>query len=298
MEEVKKRHYFIKEIAELTGLSEQLIRKWESRHKIIRPERLDNGYRVYTAVDLLTLKELKALRDDGLSMKDAIKTIITTRRASEIEHKFDHVEKSPYVEQLVDKGAVYDEQGLTFLLNQANHQYGLDKFLQNTVQPFLIQIGELWESSEWDESQETISSLVVKDFLTQINRSFSNNLEAPHALGFCLPDEHHEIPLQIILLQMEMRGWRTTRIGASPKFSAIETLIKHMQPKKVVFSATTSFPFQINDNLLEKLDVIAAENPHISFYIGGKGVWDYTQIVKPKHMTISYSINDIVEKFI
>lgn len=294
----KKQTYFIKEVAELTGLSEQLIRKWESRHQIIQPERLDNGYRIYTTNDLLTLKELKTLRDEGHSMKEAIKIIAATKSSSDLKAKLSLVEPSTYVAQLVDRGTVYDEDGLMLLLNQANHLYGLDAFLANTVQPFLIKIGELWEASTWDESQETVSSLVVKDFLTQISRNFANDAEAPHAIGFCLPDEHHEIPLQILLLQMEMRGWRTTRIGSSPKFSAIETLIDHMQPKKVVLSASTSLPFQKHDNLLEDLDLLAKNNPHIDFYIGGKGVWDYTQIVKPQYMTISYSINDIVEEFI
>lgn len=294
MGEFKGKYYFIKEVAELTGLSEQLIRKWESRHQIIQPKRLDNGYRVYTTNDLLTLKELKTLRDEGHSIKEAIKIIADTKKNTELEYKLNDIEPSIYVEKLVERGAVYDENGLMLLLKQANHQYGLDIFLQNTVQPFLLKIGYLWENSTWDESQETISSMVVKDFLTHINRNFTNNPDAPHALGFCLPDEHHEIPLQMLLLQMEMRGWRTTRIGSSPKFSAIETLIDHMQPQKVLFSAITVIPFQKHENLLAELDLLAKKNPHISFYIGGKGAWDYTEIVKPNYMTISYTIDDII----
>lgn len=294
MEEFKKDYFFIKEVAELTGISEQLIRKWESRHQIIQPRRLNNGYRIYTAEDLLILKELKILREKGYSMKNAIKTIAASKQSAKIQHKLNNKATSIYVEKLVERGTVYDEDGLLFLLNQANQRYGLDVFLQNTIQPFLEKIGALWETKAWDESQETVSSLVVKDFLSHINRNFNNDTDAPHALGFCLPYELHEIPLQIILLQMEMRGWRTTRIGASPKFSAIETLIDHMQPQKVLLSATTTIPFQKHEGLLEELDLLAKNNPHIAFYIGGKGVWDYTQIVKPKHMTISFTIKDII----
>lgn len=88
----------------------------------------------------------------------------------------------------------------------ANHQFGLDLFLKNTVQPFLEAIGDLWEKDIWNESQETVTSLVVKDFLTQISRSFESTNNDQHVLGFCLPDGFYEIPLQMLLLQMKIKG--------------------------------------------------------------------------------------------
>ncbi|MDQ0220595.1 MerR family transcriptional regulator [Peribacillus cavernae] len=293
MEELQEKRFYIKEIADLTGLSEQLIRKWENRYHIVQPERLDNGYRVYTFDDLLTLKELKKFRDQGKSMKLAIQATVAKQGTTGLIDKLNQVEKSPNVEKMVEKGTVYDEDGLMFLLRQSHYQYGLDLFLQNTVRPFLEEVGDLWEKGEWDESQETVSSLVVKDFLTQVSRNFNFNLKAPHALGFCLPDELHEIPLQILLLQMKMKGWRTTRIGASPKFSTIERLIKYMQPQKVLFSASTVIPFQQNEYLLEKLDQLAKKYAHILFHIGGEGIWDYTKVVKPTYMHVSFSVEDI-----
>lgn len=294
MKELVKEYYYIKEVANLTGLSEQLIRKWESRYQIVQPNRLDNGYRIYTYEDLLTLKSLKELRDKNYSIKDAINIVAEKKRLAEKKHVVNQVDASPYVPKLIQAGTIYDEEELMLLLKQANQQYGLDLFLQNTVQPFLKKIGELWKSKEWDESQETISSLVVRDNLTQIGRSFTNDIDAPHVLGLCLPNEHHEIPLQILLLQLKMRGWRTTRVGASPKFSSIEQLIKHTKPEKVLLSGSTITPFQKDPDLLDKLDDLAKEYPEISFYIGGKGVWKYTDVVKPKHIKISFTINDIL----
>ncbi len=291
MEELQGRYYYIKEVAGLTGLSEQLIRKWENRYHVIQPQRLDNGYRLYTFDDLSTLKELKALRDQGKSMKQAIHSVVAEKSST---YTLRSVEKSPNVEKMIEKGTIYDEKGLEFLLQQSHHQYGLDLFLQNTVQPFLEEIGGLWENGEWDESQETVSSLVVKDFLTQIGRNFNHNLEAPHAVGFCLPGELHEIPLQILLLQLQVKGWRTTRVGASPKFSSIERLIEHMRPQKVLFSASTGIPFQQDENLLEKLDQLAERYMYTSFYIGGRGVYNYKSIVNLKHMDISFTIEDII----
>src|SRR5699024_12257896 len=122
---------------------------------------------------------------------------------------------------IINAWTIYDEEQLMTLLNHPNQQYGLYLFLKNTVQPFLKEIGRLWQGKAWDESQETISSLVVRDFLPHIDRSFYNNIDDPLILGFCLPNENHELPLRILLLQLEIRGWRTIRIAASPKFSSI-----------------------------------------------------------------------------
>lgn len=91
------------------------------------------------------------------------------------------------------------------------------------------------------------------------------------------------------------RGWKTTRIDAPLKFSDIEMLIKRMQPQKVLLSATTVIPFQKDNQLMERLDQIAEDYPHISFHIGGKGAWAYSKIVKPKNIEIAYTIDDVIQ---
>lgn len=294
MTNLSESFYYIKDTAKITGISEQLIRQWETRYQIIKPQRLPNGYRVYSPNDLLVLKELKDLRSKGFSIKQAIQEVLIRQKSFIENRQMEQENISPYVEQLIKKGAIYDEDGLMYLLNKSNHEYGLDLFLINTVLPFLRKIGDLWGNNTWDESQEMISSLVIKDFLTQLSRNFNNGLQAPLALGFCLPHEQHEIPLQIILLQMKMKGWRTIRIGASPKLTAIEKLIQYMNPQKVLLSAITTLPFELNDNLLEQLDQMAARYPETTFYIGGQGVLAYTKIVKPKNIIISSTIEGIL----
>ena len=290
----KDSKLYIKDIAKMTGLSEQLIRKWEDRYQIIKPERMDNGYRVYSQEDAATLVELKKLRDQNVSIRNAVQMILEKKSMKEIKGRLPQAEPSPYVGLLLDKGAVYDEEGIIYLLKQAHHQYGLELFIQNTVRPFLEEVGTLWGTGEWDESQESVSSLAVKDYLTEIDRHFLVKEDAPHALGFCLPGELHDIPLQMILLQMKMKGWRTTRIAASPKFTAIEKLINHLQPEKVLLSASTLIPFQESKELLQNLDLIAEKYAEIGFYIGGHGAWEYTNIVKPNHLRIAFHADEVI----
>ena len=50
---------YTKDISKITGLSEQLIQKWENRYQILNPKKLANGYQVYSQEDVVTLLELK-----------------------------------------------------------------------------------------------------------------------------------------------------------------------------------------------------------------------------------------------
>lgn len=64
--------YSIQQISELTGLSKQLIRKWEDRYQIIQPQRLANGYRVYTHNELQVLTTINELINTGFSVSQAV----------------------------------------------------------------------------------------------------------------------------------------------------------------------------------------------------------------------------------
>ena len=63
--------FAIQQVADMTGLSKQVIRKWEERYGIIQPKRLENGYRIYSQQDVKTLLKIKLLSEQGHSLKQA-----------------------------------------------------------------------------------------------------------------------------------------------------------------------------------------------------------------------------------
>lgn len=290
MKSNQEQGLLVKEVSEMTGLSRQVIRKWEDRYGIICPRRHENGYRLYTYEDVGTLKKICILKDKGHSLKEALDTL----RSQQTPKVIPKEPLSEYVLELLEKGANYDEAGLLLLLKQAHHRYGLENFLSNTIQPLMLEIGELWASGEWDESQETITSLVIRDFLVQIRRNFDLAEGAPIVLGSCLPEETHEIPLHIILLQAMMHGWQTIAAGPSPKLSSIEYLVQRLKPEKLLLSATTTIPFEQDPLLFEKLEGIAERNESTEIFIGGQGVFNHEIFLAPKRIRIAYSMDDVL----
>ncbi|WP_391205198.1 MerR family transcriptional regulator [Psychrobacillus sp. L4] len=292
-------HYNIQQVADVTGLSKQVIRKWEERYELVQPDRLANGYRTYSEKDVNILLRVKTLSEQGYSIKQAV--VLVKEEKETFEDQFKAISSEPYGEfndyvfQLLEKGSYCNEIELNLILQQGYHHFGLDKFLTAVVIPFLQEVGKRWEKGEWDEYQESVCSQVVRDFLVQIRRNYQYREDAPLIIGACLPSEHHEVPMHILLLQFMMRGWKAILIGASPAPGSIEALVKKLKPKIVLLSATTKLPFEIEPNLLTRLDQFAAENGEINFYIGGAGSLSYLEKHRLNTIRVANSIEEVLD---
>ncbi|WP_066389856.1 MerR family transcriptional regulator [Neobacillus mesonae] len=291
--------FAIQQVADMTGLSKQVIRKWEERYGIIQPKRLENGYRIYSQQDVKTLLKIKLLSEQGHSLKQAAHLVKVFAEDPEVPIQKgkspDYEQWNEYVFQLLEKGKHCDEIELNFILKQAYHHVGLERFLTDIVVPFLKEVGRKWETQEWDEYQESVSSLVVRDFLVQIRRNYQYRENAPFVLGACLPYEHHEVPLHLILLRFMMKGWKTQLIGASPAPGAIESLVGKLKPDVVLLSATATIPFETDPKLLRRLDQFAEKQKDIAFYLGGQGAVSNLSGYKPRAITVTNSIEDILK---
>ncbi|WNF38477.1 MerR family transcriptional regulator [Bacillaceae bacterium IKA-2] len=292
--------YSIKQASQLTGLSKQLIRKWEERYQLVKPIRLDNGYRCYSENDIKTLLNTKYLVEEGHSIKRAASLVEKTELNKDIQipTKIRPVKKpqirNEIVLNLLREGTECNDLGMNMILQDAYYQNGLANFLQYVVLPFLTEVGGRWERGEWGEYQESLSSLVVRDYLVQLRRNFPVKSQAPTLLGACLPYEQHDIPLLINLLQTMLKGWNTILLGASPAPGAIEAMIKKLKPEKVMLSIITSFPFEKNPLVLSKLDQFASKS-QTKFYLGGSGVAHIPSDTKLQFIQVAHSLEDILD---
>ena len=59
MDNIEKKYYKIREVAELTGMAPSALRYWETKFSIIKPKRNDKGSRFYTPDDVEKKRGLK-----------------------------------------------------------------------------------------------------------------------------------------------------------------------------------------------------------------------------------------------
>lgn len=293
--------YFIQQVSDMSGLSKQVIRKWEERYQLVQPKRLENGYRVYSDADINALLSVKSLSGQGHAIKQAVKLTkersVTEDTIPELPQTYEHPPVlHDFVFQLLEKGTYCDELELKLIVQQAYHSFGLADFLTTVIVPFLNEVGNRWHRNEWNEYQESVSSLVVRDFLAQIRRNFQCREDAPLIVGACLPYERHEIPLHILLLHFMLKGWNTILVGSSPAPGSIESLVVKLKPSKVLLSASTLTPFENDPELLNRLDQFALAQPQIEFFLGGPGALAYTKDKMLQSIQVTNSIEDVLQK--
>lgn len=282
-----EKTYSIQQISDLTGLSKQLIRKWEDRYQIIQPKRLANGYRVYTDTELQTLTTVSELTNSGLTVSQAIERYTKEQTHREQDHTVSTRQA------MIRAGTVGDDQQLLHLLEHAHHKFGVEKLLEQIVVPFLREVGQLWCENAWGEYQEAISSQTVRDFLTHIRRHYFVQADAPLVLGSCLPGERHEIPMQILLIQCMLRGYQTLMLGPSPAPTAIQSTIALKKPKIVLLTGSTDIAFTDHAQAIHMLDKLAQAQEDIQFFIGGAGAEKHYKQFEPQALKLSKSIEDI-----
>ncbi len=72
MNDLNKKYYKIKEVAEIIGLPASTLRFWESKFTIINPKRNDKGIRFYTPSDIEKLRMVCYLvKEKGLKLEAA-----------------------------------------------------------------------------------------------------------------------------------------------------------------------------------------------------------------------------------
>lgn len=282
-----EKTYSIQQIADLTGLSKQLIRKWENRYQIIQPKRLPNGYRVYTNSELQVLTAISTLTNSGLTVSQAIERYTKEQKATKQD------ETLSIHQALIRAGTIGDEQQLLHFLEYAHHKFGVEKLLEQIVVPFLREVGQLWCERAWGEYQEAISSQTVRDFLANIRRHYFVQADAPLVLGSCLPGERHEIPMQILLIQCMLRGYQTMMLGPSPAPTAIQSTIALKKPKMVLLTGSTQIAFTEHAQSIHMLEKLAQAHEDIQFYIGGAGAEQHYNQFGLQALKLAHSTSDI-----
>ncbi|WP_431028868.1 MerR family transcriptional regulator [Lysinibacillus sp. LZ02] len=289
----KKRTYSIQQVAEMTGLSKQVIRKWEDRYGIITPERLDNGYRIYNEAEVARLQQIIVLTEAGHSVKQAA-MLVQQEEEEQVEQPEVPTDQITYfLFALEEAGKLADDQKILHLLEQAHHLFGIEVLLQQIITPFLRRIGELWCEKKWGEYQEAVSSQTIRDFLANLRRRFHVPEHAPLVVGSCLPKERHEIPIHILLIQCMLRGYRTLMLGPAPAPTAIESTVRLTNPSIVLLTASTQAVWEDEGQAIRAIDAFAKTVPHIKFFIGGAGIQNTPPHFQLEAIQEAHSLQDI-----
>jgi len=261
---VTERTYEINEVAKLTGLAPARLRAWERRYAVVRPARMPNGYRAYTAEQVALLRAFARLIDAGERIGDLAEQPIEAvlARAEQVD-----ISGSAHGE-LLEAVVAYDRDRLEHLVQEQISVRGLSGFAREVVMPLAIEVGDLWALGKIPIAVEHLASEVVLHALKGGLRASRGS--GPICVAALLPHERHEWGFLCCLADVQELGWQIHYLGADlPPDEIVEAAWKR---KASAVALSASDPANV-EPLLPALAQIPGRLPPRTFaVIGGGGV--------------------------
>jgi len=232
----------IGELSRRVGVSEHVLRAWESRYGLLKPARSAGGYRLYSEDDQSRILRMQAHLADGLAAAQAARAAIAdeptgriARAGAEAPSRADLVDSADALRQALDE---MDEPGAQAVLDRLLTDFTLESVLRDVLLPYLHDLGERWEHGEVSVGQEHFASHVVRGRMAGLARGWGNG-RGPRALLACPPGELHEMALLAFGIVLNRNGWRVGYLGANTPMPDLIQVASETRPSLVVLSAST-----------------------------------------------------------
>jgi MerR family transcriptional regulator, light-induced transcriptional regulator len=239
----------IGELSRRVGVSDHLLRAWESRYGLLRPMRSPGGFRLYTESDETRVRSMQSHLARGLSAAEAARATIAEEhttsaagvvRGSEGANGVDIVnEQSDVLRRALDD---FDEPAAQHVLDRLLSEFTLATVLRDVVLRYLHELGERWERGDVTVAQEHFASNVLRGRLAGLARGWGNG-RGPLVVVACPPGELHDLPVMIFGIILNRSGWRVDYFGTNTPIEELVDVVQQVQPDLVVLAATTTLRF-------------------------------------------------------
>lgn len=235
--------YRINVAAEMSGVSENLIRAWERRYGVPRPRRTPSGYRAYARADIEILKRLKQLTQQGVSIAEAV--LLVPSLMEEVKGLLAREEASlprmgrsfePWRDEIILAAQRFDQPALDTLMDEAVKSRSPMAAFDELFGPLLRDVGDRWHAGTLSVGEEHLVSNAVRHRLIQLLLNAPRRARR-HVVCACPPNEEHELGLLGAALRFRHEGWKVTYLGARTPFEQLARVTLTLKPDLVAISA-------------------------------------------------------------
>lgn len=270
--------YSIRQVINLTGASEFLLRTWELRYQAITPNRTETGRRLYSQQDILKIRTLVELTNDENTQKhkigeiaklplEELKKLVGTRetlaettvdkRIAKLislvdQFKWDDLEKEFHSQREKCEAGEFVHQYILKLIRETNNQVAMGRF---TI------------------AQEHILSALIKENLMILKSDLKKKIKNQNEKFIVASPEgdHHDIGLMLASTLISNAGKKGYYLGPNmPKQELAHTSIR-LGATHLVIASTLSKAEGAVDDLLNYLHFLDHHLPKkIKFIIAGR----------------------------
>jgi MerR family transcriptional regulator, light-induced transcriptional regulator len=295
----------IGELSRRLGVSDHVLRAWESRYGLLRPTRSPGGFRLYSEADVTRVRRMQALVAQGLSAAEAAQLALAEDHAALVENqaapardatpRTDHGRaagpgrfSAADARRLLaaDPGLPPAGDGLppagdwpgalrraldTF--DEPSAQAVFDRMMSDLSLTTMLREVVLPYLAELGERWvQGTASIAQEHFASNVIRGRLAGLargwgdgHGPRAILACPPGELHDLALMVFGIALNRRGWRIAYLGTSTPVEEVIRAAQAMRPDLVVLAATRT---ETLEPLMAQLTVLAT---HMSLVLAGAG---------------------------
>ncbi|GAA1616128.1 MerR family transcriptional regulator [Kribbella karoonensis] len=231
-------------LSKRAGVSEHVLRAWETRYGLLTPTRSPGGFRLYSQLDVRRVQRMRAYLADGLSAAEAARAVLAESGAVAQE-------PDPVVVRTAAVGAAaslqvalddLDERAAHVVLDQLFATLTIEAVLRDVLIPYLHDLGDRWARGDVTVGQEHFASNVIRSRLAALAPGWGGG-HGPRAVLACPPGELHDIALLSFGLVLRRCGWRVVFLGADSPTTDIARTADVLEPDLVMLAATDAARF-------------------------------------------------------
>jgi len=276
---VTEKRYRIAAAAELTGLSEGLLRAWERRYRVLVPTRTAGGYRAYSEAELEVLRALKKLTDRGVPISEAVRQLPAIKRS--VRERVGGTAPSPeqvakWTRAVLVAAERLDQHAVARVLDDASRGTDAVSLFESLLAPLEREVGERWHAGTLSVAEEHLVTGAVRELVMSLLQRAPRRSKR-HVVCACFPDEQHELGLMGAALRFRHHGWRVTFLGALTPPEHLGKVVRVTRPELIALSAVSDPGEQA---FARTLGALVAERGRALVVVGGRAAERYPKLVE------------------
>lgn len=287
--EAAEQTYPLRTAARLTGLSPELLRAWERRHRVVEPLRTPGGTRRYSAADLERLRLVKAAVDAGHRIGEiaSLEPAELKRRSAVAE-----LRSEGRLDEILSSLENLDAAASQRLLSLQLSTLGPARFSREVALPLVREIGERWANGRMGIAREHLASGVLRSLLGSALQPTATSLLGPGIVFATPTGERHELGLLMAALTAVGAGANPLYLGTELPVDELLGAVEDTDAAALALSLVTVPSAQAARSVSALREGLASE---VHLWLGGAGARD---IELPRGVEHIESLEDLEQRVI
>ena len=279
--------YPLRAAARLTGISPELLRAWERRHRVVIPARSAGGSRRYSSADIEHLRRVKAAVDGGHRIGRVAKLSVEQIEALSSPSKPQPTEPMAEILSSIEH---LDAALCQRLLAVQFSALGPALFSRRVALPLLHEIGERWSKNTLGIAQEHLISSTLRSVLGAALIPNPASLGGPPIVFATPSGERHEIGLLVAAIAALSAGASPLYLGTEMPAEDLISAAKQTRAHVVALSIVSLSSNQANS----AINCLRRGLPdRVAIWLGGAGSQALTL---PPLVEQVHSIDDLEQR--